>query len=84
MAVSDQQHLKNTEVPDWVVTRFRKYIDGIGGKKEFMKAFNISEAYVSLFWNGKRHPPKELHEALGIRLVVQPMTYEDLGKKDEK
>lgn len=82
MAITDEQHLKYTDVPDWVVQRLRQYIDSIGGKKEFMKAFDISESYVSLFWNGKRHPPKELHQALGIRLVVQPLIYEDVkGKK---
>lgn len=82
MAITDEQHLKYTDVPDWVVQRLRQYIDSIGGKKEFMKAFDISESYVSLFWNGKRHPPKELHDALGIRLVVQPLVYEDVkGKK---
>lgn len=82
MAITDEQHLKYTDVPDWVVQRLRQYIDSIGGKKEFMKAFDISESYVSLFWNGKRHPPKELHDALGIRLVVQPLVYEDIkGKK---
>lgn len=82
MAITDEQHLKYTDVPDWVVQRLRQYIDSIGGKKEFMKAFDISESYVSLFWNGKRHPPKELHQALGIRLVVQPLVYEDVkGKK---
>lgn len=83
MAISDDQHLKNTEVPDWVVTRFRQYVERIGGRKEFMKTFDISESYMSLFWNGKRHPPKELHHALGIRLVVQPMVYEDIREKDE-
>ena len=82
MAITDEQHLKYTDVPDWVVQRLRQYIDSIGGKKEFMKAFDISESYVSLFWNGTRHPPKELHDALGIRLVVQPLVYEDIkGKK---
>ena len=82
MAITDEQHLKYTDVPDSVVQRLRQYIDSIGGKKEFMKAFDISESYVSLFWNGKRHPPKELHDALGIRLVVQPLIYEDVkGKK---
>ena len=82
MAITDEQHLKYTAGPDWVVQRLRQYIDSIGGKKEFMKAFDISESYVSLFWNGKRHPPKELHQALGIRLVVQPLIYEDVkGKK---
>ena len=82
MAITDEQHLKYTDVPDWVVQRLRQYIDSIGGKKEFMKAFDLSESYVSLFWNGKRQPPKELHDALGIRLVVQPLVYEDVkGKK---
>jgi len=80
MAVADEQHLKNMEVPDWVVLRLRKYIDGIGGKKEFQKAFDISESYVSLFWNGKRHPPEALHEKLGIKLVVPPMQYVDISE----
>ena len=81
MAVSQRQHLKHMVVPEWVVLRLRKYIESIGGKKEFMRAFNISECYVSLFWNGKRHRPKELHEALGIRLVVQPMVYEPVEEQ---
>lgn len=83
MAVSDEQHLKNMEVPEWVVLRLRKYIDSIGGKKEFQKAFEISESYVSLFWNGHRHPPESLHSALGIKLVVPPMRYVDLGEEQK-
>jgi hypothetical protein len=78
MAVDNNQHLKHTEVPAWVVNRLRQYVDAKGGKKLFMSTFSISEAYMSLLWNGKRHPPKELHEALGIKLVVTPIHYEDL------
>ncbi len=78
MAVADEQHLKYTEVPDWVVLRFRKYVDDTGGKKLFRQTFDISEAYMSLLWNGKRHPPKELYDALKIRLVVTPVRYEPL------
>ena len=78
MAISADQHLKNTEVPDWVLLRFRQYVDSVGGKKTFMQTFNISEAYMSYMWNGKRHPPAALHEALGVKLVAQPLVYVDL------
>ena len=78
MAVSDNQHLKHTEVPAWVVNRIRQFVDSRGGKKLFMETFKISEAYMSLLWNDKRHPPKELHEALNIKLVVVPIHYENL------
>ena len=81
MAISDSQHLKNMDVPAWVLERFRNYVESIGGRAEFMKQFNIGESYMSLLWNGKRHPLEELHDAMGIRLVVTPMVYEDVEKK---
>ena len=76
MAISKIQHLKNTEVPDWVVVRLRKYVDDVGGKKVFMSEFNLSDSYMSMLWNGKRHPPAPLLNAIGVRIITEPLKYE--------
>jgi len=44
MAISADQHLKNTEVPEWVVSRFRKYVDSTGGKSIIMLAITTPQA----------------------------------------
>lgn len=81
MTVSGVQHLKNNEVPAWVIDRFRQYVDSVGGKRAFCEKYKISDGYMSMLWNGKRHPPLGFHSVLHIRLVAQPLVYEDVSEE---
>ena len=74
----EDNYLKYIEVPEWVILRFQDLVSKTGGKKEFCEKFKIGEAYMSLLWNGKRHPPEGLRAALGVKIVVTPIKYEPI------
>lgn len=73
-----KNHLKYQPVPEWVVERVRQAVSKVGGKIDFREKFKISESYLSLLINGKRHPPESMHPMLGIKLVATPLEYRDL------